>query len=180
MARATTRPRMTDEGYRQVQKDLGFPEPIRSGYVDSMTGEVSLARTSEFSWICREVLRAASETFRNAQIEASFYPYLGLTHTIRKQHGRWVIRVSDHCRQAPRPVLEAIIQILACKILRRRPPQAAMEIYDRFRQTPGIEAAVQSRRLKRGRKRISSANGVYHSLQDIFGELNDEYFNGQI
>lgn len=127
-----------------------------------------------------EVLRSASQTFQKAEVVASYYPYVGLTHTIRKQRGRWVIRISDHCRKAPRPVLEAIIQILACKILRRRPPQAAMEIYEGFRQTPEIEAAVRARRLERGRKRISSSNGVYHSLQDIFGELNAQYFNEQL
>lgn len=168
---------MKDNGH---QKELAFPEWIESRRVKSMTDDASLVRRSELSWICREVLRSASQTFQKAEVEGSFYPYVGLTHTIRKQHGRWVIRVSDHCRAAPRPVLEAIIRILGGKILRRRPPQAALEIYDRFRQSPEIEAAIRARRLERGRKRISSSNGVYHSLQDIFGELNAQYFNGQL
>jgi len=165
---------------RQFQKDLGFSEPIRSDYVGSRTDDVSLVRTSELKWICQQVLRSASPTFQKAEVVASYYPYVGLTHTIRKQRGRWVIRVSDHCRQAPRPVLESIIQILACKVLRRRPPHAALEIYDRFRQSPELEAAVQARRRERGRKRISPSNGVYHSLQDIYRELNAQYFNGQL
>jgi hypothetical protein len=136
--------------------------------------------SSDLEWICRSTLRARFPTFRDTEIKASFYPYLGLTHTIRKKGGRWVIRISDHCRRAPRIVLEAVTLILACKILRRPPPQDMMKIYDRFRQEPAVEEALDARRRKHGRKRINSSDGRHHSLWRIYEELNARYFNDQV
>ena len=58
----------------------------------------------DLGWICRSSLQARYEHFRGAEITASFYPYVGLTHTIRKRDVVWVIRISDLCRNAPRVV----------------------------------------------------------------------------
>ena len=125
-------------------------------------------------------MQACSGSFRGREIKAGFYPYIGLTHTIRRRGPGWEIRISDHCRQAPQNVLEAIILLLACKILRRKPPDSAQRIYDRFRQLPEIDRQVQERRLRRGRKQIEDARGKHHSLDAMYRELNAAYFNDQV
>ena len=102
---------------------------------------------------------AAFPVFRNAGIEACFYPYIGLTHTIRRKGSKWMVRISDHCRFAPRPVLEAIVMILGSKIVRRRPPRKFLEAYESFRNDPMVVESVRERRRLKGRKHIASDAG---------------------
>jgi hypothetical protein len=135
---------------------------------------------AELSWLCTETLKTRFPSFREAPIRAQFYPYIGLTHTIRKRDGVWVLRISDHCRRAPRAVLEAIVVILACKILRKRPPRDLLRAYDYFRLHDTTELALHTRRRVRGRKVIDESEGQHHSLPAIFAELNRTYFNDQI
>lgn len=134
----------------------------------------------ELQWLCRSVLRNISPEFATAEICAVFYPYIGLTHTIRRKGTTWVVRLSDHCRHAPRSALEAIITILAYKALRRHIPIRARRTYDSWRKTSGIDNAVSARRTTRGSKRFSSYEGRYHSLPKIYDEVNRRFFNGQV
>jgi hypothetical protein len=131
-------------------------------------------------WICRAVLDARFEQFRNTEVRAEYYPYIGLTHTIRRRGSIWVIRLSDHCRTAPRSVLESIILLLASKVTRRRAPQEAVRIYEQYRKTECIREVVDARRLRRGRKMIGSTEGRHHSLARIFRDLNEHYFADRI
>jgi predicted metal-dependent hydrolase len=136
---------------------------------------------SLLQWTCRSILQSSFPLFRNADIEASFYPYIGLTHTIRRKgQNRWVIRVSDHCRRAPRQVLEAIAIILGSKITHKKPPDRFLEIYERFRKDPYIEESVRERRRERGRKNIAGCEGAHHSLLALYREVNNLFFNNQI
>jgi hypothetical protein len=135
---------------------------------------------TELQWLCRSVLRDAFPDFRNADIDAAYYPYIGLTHTIRRKRPGWIVRISDHCRHAPRQVLEAIVMILGCKVMRRRPRQEYLRTYRLFRRDPGIEEAVRMRRKMRGRKHLGGEAGRHYSLGEIYRELNSIYFNNQI
>ncbi len=134
----------------------------------------------ELEWICRSTLQATFPFFRNTDLRACFYPYIGLTHTIRRRKGGWLLRISDHCSNAPRVVLEAITVILACKVLRRRPPTEVVRAYDLFRRNPAIEAAVDARRLSRGRKVFLDTAGSHHSLVEIYQDVNRLFFNCQV
>ena len=131
-------------------------------------------------WICRSVLHAAFPEFSNTEVEASFYPYIGLTHTIRRKGSVWKFRISDYCRNAPEAVLESIIVILACKVMRRKPGRKYLRTYEAFRKYPPVLEAVRERRLKRGRKYFAVCSGKVHSLQQAYQELNRRYFNDQI
>jgi hypothetical protein len=134
----------------------------------------------ELTWICRSTLQAAFPAISAAHIEACFYPYVGLTHTIRRAGKGWSLRISDQCRHAPRIVIEAITLILASKITRRRPPARMVEEYDRFRKAPEVEEGVRRRRLQRGRKMINSGEGKHHSLTAIYRDVNSHYFKNQV
>jgi predicted metal-dependent hydrolase len=130
--------------------------------------------------ICLSVLHKDFAAFRNAEIKASFYPYLGLTHTIRRRGSRWVVRISDHCRNAPAWVLEAIVAILACKITHRKPGKKIRQIYEAFRKDPRIAEEVKRRRLLKGRKIIRLEEGEYHAPEEIYCDVNRRYFNNQV
>jgi hypothetical protein len=136
--------------------------------------------SAELQWICRSALHALSPTFRDVELDACFFHYIGLTHTIRRKGKKWVIRISDHCKLAPAQVIESIIAILGHKVLRKKPPRRSLEIYDGFRKIPSIESAVQRRRLLKGRKHFASETGKHHSPGAIYRELNSSHFDNQI
>jgi hypothetical protein len=145
-----------------------------------MLKQPSNPEDNNLQWICHAVLRDVFPELANQKINASFYPYIGLTHTIRRKGASWIIRISDHCRHAPSPVLEAIITILACKLLHRRSPKKSSQIYEHFRKEPQISDAVNERRLRKGRKNFSGHAGAHHSLYELYLEVNRDYFNNQI
>jgi hypothetical protein len=130
--------------------------------------------------LCRSTLKAAFPEFRKREIEICFYPYIGMKHTIRQKDGTWVVRISDHCRNAPWAVIEAILMILACKVMGKKPDSEFVSTYERFRRNPSAANAVRKRRLLKGRKYMAGDTGKYHSLRDIYERLNRRYFNGQI
>ena len=155
-------------------------ELLSTKMVQSKTKGQEDKNLAELRWLCSSVLRNAFPMFRDAEIDACFYPYIGLTHTVRRKGSGWIVKISDHCRQAPREVLEAVIMILGCKVMRRRPLQEYLRIYELFRNDPGIAAAVRERRIRKGRKHIAGEAGRYYSLETIYRELNSAYFNNQV
>jgi hypothetical protein len=155
-------------------------ELLSTKMVQSKTKGQEDKNLAELRWLCSSVLRNAFPLFRNAEIDACFYPYIGLTHTVRRKGPGWIVKISDHCRQAPRPVLEAVIMILGYKVMRRRPLKEYLRTYELFRCDPGIAEAVRERRILKGRKHIAGEAGCYYSLESIYGELNRTYFNNQI
>jgi hypothetical protein len=163
-----------------------MPFPVRDSGQPGLTQAMQLPFEKEdgsaasLQRLCGSMLQEAFPAFQDARIEASFYPYIGLTHTIRRGKAGWVIRISDHCRHAPQPVLEAIVMILAAKVMRRKPGREYLQTYDLYRNTPSIMEAVRERRMTRGRKRIAGDAGKHYSLRDLFREINDRYFNNQI
>ncbi len=135
---------------------------------------------TDLQWICRCTLQALSPAFREAEVDARFYRYIGLTHTIRRKGGKWIVRISDHCVNAPAQVLESIVVILGCKVLRRTPPRKPLEVYESFRKSSPAESAVRERRVLKGRKNIADESGVHYSLSEIYREVNAAFFGGQI
>jgi hypothetical protein len=146
----------------------------------SIMGKCQQTQPVPLQWICRSVLNAAFPEFNNTEVEASFYPYIGLTHTIRRKGSVWKFRISDYCRHAPEAVLESIIVILACKATRRKPGRKYLRTYEAFRKYRPVLEAIRERRVKRGRKYFAVCSGKVHSLQRIYQELNSRYFNDQI
>jgi hypothetical protein len=130
--------------------------------------------------ICRATLGAHYPALREAEIVATFYPYITLTHTIRRRGGRWLVRISDHCRDAPVLVLQAIVLILGSKIMRRRPPEDAVRLYRQFASSPAIRHRVLERRRCRSRKHLGPAKGKTHCLDEIFREINRNFFGDRV
>jgi hypothetical protein len=139
-----------------------------------------LITDAELLEICSSTLEAYSDLFRGKTIDAEFYPYIGLTHVIRRRQSGWIVRISDFCRHAPVEVVRAIAVLLAAKIARKKPPGHALRAYESFRHDPEVIAATQARRRQLGRKRILRAEGEHHSLAEIYRELNERYFGNRV
>src|SRR5260370_1741031 len=75
-------------------------------------------RTSVFAQAAQALVKKQSRP----PIEARFYPYAGLSSTIRLRQGRIYVRVSDILRRSPREVLYALASILVAKLYRLKIP----------------------------------------------------------
>src|SRR5262249_8221608 len=125
-------------------------------------------------------VRAESRAGGPQEIHARFYPYAGLSSTIRLRKGTIYVRVSDLLQQSPREVLYALASILVAKLYRRKVSVEHAEIYRQYTLRPEVLQATESARRLRGYKMITSPRGRYHDLEEIFEDLNARYFEGSL
>jgi predicted metal-dependent hydrolase len=110
--------------------------------------------------------------------DVRFYPFTGINTTIRLREGKALVRLSDMLEGAPENVLRAIAHILLAKLYRK--PIEAVHA-NRYRRHLGSEAVTRRAeqvRRSRGRKNISTAEGHHYHLEEIFEQLNLQFFNG--
>lgn len=128
----------------------------------------------------RGVFARAIEEVRPAwhfeEIDVAFYPFANVNHTLRLRGNRVEVRLSDLLEDAPRSVIEALARILAAKLVRRKAPTEAAELYRRFLARPSIHARAYRLRRERGRKPVGEAGGRVYDLGRIFHRLNRQYF----
>jgi hypothetical protein len=115
-----------------------------------------------------------------SEIEVSFYPYIGINHTIRVRDGRVFVRISEIFRDAPLEVQNALAWILVAKLLRKKVSNAALEIYNTFTRREEIQQKSDESRKTRGRKIITTAQGEFYDLEEIFARLNRIYFQNSL
>ncbi len=114
------------------------------------------------------------------EIEVSFYPYIGINHTIRVRAGQIFVRIGEICREMPLASHKGLAYILIGKLLRKRIPSGAREVYSKFVKTPEIrDKAADNKRVK-GRKVVTTSKGAVYDLDEIFASLNVQYFGNAI
>jgi predicted metal-dependent hydrolase len=114
------------------------------------------------------------------EIDVSFYPYIGINHTIRIRDGKVFVRIAEIFRDAPLEVQKSLAWILVSKILRKRVPRAELENYQAFVKTEPIQAQAFENRRRRGRKIVTTAKGEVYDLEEIFDRLNQIYFQNSL
>jgi hypothetical protein len=114
------------------------------------------------------------------EIDARYYPYAGLTHTIRLRSGRVHVRVSDIFESAPPDVHRALAFMLISKLLRRRTPPFHEKLYRNYACRPEVLRASDIARRNRGRKQVSTSRGRVYDLERMFARLNRRYFDGAL
>ena len=114
------------------------------------------------------------------KIEARFYPYAGLSSTIRLRQGRLFARVSDILKGSPREVLFALACILVAKLYRLKASEAHERVYKEHTLNPPVLDAAQASRRRRGHKITSSSRGKVYDLVEMFAHLNSRYFGGEL
>src|SRR5947207_12454306 len=127
-----------------------------------------------------EALRSLVKKEPPPEIEARFYPYVGLSSTIRLRDGRVHARVSDILAGSPREVLFALACILVAKLYRLKTPKIHERVYRQNTLDPLVLSASRDTRRKRGHKLTTSPRGKVYDLAKLFGELNIRYFGGKL
>lgn len=117
---------------------------------------------------------------RRKNINVTFYPYVGLNHTIRVRSGQVLVRISEVCRTMSGSGHEALAEILVAKLLNKRVPKEANETYNHSIKADDIQEKNTHVKKTRGRKLLTSAKGEVYDLDEIFSELNHEYFRDVI
>lgn len=114
---------------------------------------------------------------REEKLNLKFYPFAGLSHTIRIRNQQVYVRISDLLTEAPDAVYFALAHILIRKLLRLRPNGEAEAIYRQFSQLPELREASDQARQSRGRKILTGSSGKNYNLVPMFFRLNEEYFD---
>ncbi len=117
---------------------------------------------------------------RTPEIDVSFYPYININHTIRVRGGRVYVRLAEICRDMPAIAHQALSYILVAKLLGKRVPPEARRIYTEYTRTPEMRERAAVSKKSRGRKQVTSPTGNVYDLDQMFDELNGQYFQGRL
>src|SRR3982751_2496175 len=80
-------------------------------------------------------------------IHITFYPYIGINHTIRLRNGEIFVRIGDICREMPMLSQKGLAYILVGKLLRKKIIDGADEIYSAYINSEHIQKiAAQDRK----------------------------------
>jgi len=112
------------------------------------------------------------------EFRVEFYAFTNVNSTIRLRDGIMHVRVSDLLEGAPESVIQAIAHILLAKIYRKPIQPFHATRYRRYVSSHDITAKAHLVRQVRGRKRIESARGQTYDLDEVFEELNRQFFYG--
>ena len=128
------------------------------------------------------ILEEEFERLRGSPVrsfETSFYPYSGLTSTIRSRDSKILVRLSDLLQDAPEEVLRSVVSMLVCKLLGLKVSARDRSCYRDFVNRPAFRDLARRTRAARGGKRLTSPAGRVFDLRRLFAELNDTYFCNQ-
>ncbi len=128
----------------------------------------------------REAFDALDKKHSVPEIDVRFYPYIGINHTIRVRDGRVFVRIAEVCRDMDALGHQALAYILVAKLLRKRVPKNARDVYSSFIKTAKMREQVTENKRSRGRKVVSTDKGEVYDLSAVFDELNRVYFRGSI
>jgi len=127
-----------------------------------------------------QALRALVKKEPRPRVEARFYPYAGLSSTIRLREGRVLARVSDILVGSPHEVLFALASILVAKLYRLKASKLHERVYREHTLHPPILDASQAARRSRGYKITTSSRGKVYDLAELFNQLNARYFDSRL
>ncbi len=114
------------------------------------------------------------------EIIVSFYNYIGINHTIRVRDGKVFVRLAEICREMPLNSHKGLAFILVAKLLRKRIPPQAREVYSNFVKSAEIQTQAKENKRTRGKKIITSAKGEIYDLEGMFEKINQIYFQNAI
>lgn len=153
---------------------------LRSQILNTPAAEPSVSIDVELGTIFDEALRAVVKREPKPQVEARFYPYAGLSSTIRMRQGRVYARVSDILADSPPEVLYALASILIAKLYRLKASKEHERTYREYTTRQAVHNATETARRARGYKITTSPRGKVYDLDSLFTELNERYFSGQL
>lgn len=136
--------------------------------------------TDQIRGFYEEAFRALDPKRAMPEFDVRFYPYIGINHTIRIREGRIFVRITEICREMPLAAHRGLAYILISKLLRKRVPHGAREVYSRYIKTAEIRNKTTENKRNRGRKVVTTSKGRVYDLDEIFARLNRDYFRDAI
>ena len=112
------------------------------------------------------------------EMKVEFYAFANINNTIRLREGRLLVRLSDLLEGAPEPVLRAIAHILLAKMYRKPIEREHSTRYRRHISGHDLSRKAHLVQQIRGRKRLQSPQGHTYDLENIFEDLNQQFFHG--
>lgn len=114
------------------------------------------------------------------EFQIEFCPFAGLRSTICLRENHVQVKISDLLVGAPPLVLEALAEILLSQVYRRKVSREARECYLAHIFKPSMRDRIDAARRSRGGKRMLPARGRHFDLEEIFAQLNQKYFRGEL
>jgi hypothetical protein len=114
------------------------------------------------------------------RVRVEFRPFTSLSSRIRLVRGELTVKISDLLKDAPAPVQESLAYILLSKLFRQPPPRPIAEVYRRYLMRQDVWGRAEHARRQRGTKRLVHPAGQHFHLEDIFRDLNAQYFSGKL
>ena len=111
-------------------------------------------------------------------IRVKFCRYASASAKLRLEDGVLEVRIADTLTEAPDSVMEALAEILLSKLFRRPVPAHCNERYRRYLNRRDVRRKLDIVRQTRGRKQVEGAQGKVYNLDQIFDEINFQYFHG--
>jgi hypothetical protein len=111
-------------------------------------------------------------------IKVQFRRYANANAQVKLEDGALEVRMADTLAGAPEAVVEALAEILLCKLFRRSIPAATNERYRRYLNRRDVRRSLDLVRQIRGRKLVRPPQGNCYDLEAMFEELNFRYFHG--
>jgi predicted metal-dependent hydrolase len=115
------------------------------------------------------------------EIKIEFFPFAGLNHTARLHENRLKIRLSDIFTDAPSEVYSSLALILLGRLYRKTIDSSYRRMYRAFILSEEIQERARIARTKRCRRaRPRGSRGKHVDLDQLFDDLNREYFTGSL
>jgi len=113
-------------------------------------------------------------------LHVSFYPYIGINHTIRIRGGEVFVRIGEICRDMPLQCHRGLAFILVGKLRGRKIPAGARDVYNAYIKSDFIRERAADQKRERGRKVVTSTKGEIYDLDVIFDKVNEQYFRFRV
>jgi hypothetical protein len=136
--------------------------------------------TKEIADLYAEAFRWYQPKREAAPIHVTFYPYIGINHTIRLRDGEIYVRICEICREMPMPCQKGLAYILVGKLLRKKIPDGANEVYNAYIKSDFIRDKADESKKERGRKVVTTSKGSVYDLDEIFATVNARYFGNMV
>ena len=111
-------------------------------------------------------------------VSVQFRRYANANAQIKWQDGTLDVRIADTLADAPEPVMEALAEILLSKLFRRPVPAESQHRYRRYLNRRDVRKSLDLVRQERGRKYVRRPQGEFYNLEEMFEDLNFQYFHG--
>jgi SprT-like family. len=128
--------------------------------------------------ICRRVFHDLKPRTPLPAFQVEFREFANANSFIRLESGTILLRITDLLKDAPAPILEALVYILICKLYRKPIPAIYQHRYRLYLNRRDMRRTLEQLRQKRGRKFLSGAQGEWYNLEEVFEEINHRFFNG--